>query len=795
MGKNIKLKRIKFGLRWKRVAIFILILGIALANISSGNFRQVEDVRSPIVVQLNVSKIPVIDEETDILFRLSSILDAPNTTASIILPDGVELINGTLTGRWDLKANEPGFLNATVKFKNPGDYEIKAEAHRQVDEGTSWGDQNAIYLTIGQEISMYTPPPIYAKPIALDSDNLTEIPAIPINVSEMRLDQFRNIAARNISSIKVENGSAIVTSSNFSDSSALGSLTFSGYWDYVTEIGDVRVTPNTQVHGKYWLVGIFDANYTYLGETYTDENGYWTVTVNNPYPVGVQIVFFAYTKWDYFGQTEMRVVADLAGGTTGLDDVYYWYSDPIAFPDGSYDLGTIVLTDTEPYLKACWLLDDLNRAFLFMLNNGGNDGGPATIYWHPSLGGDFSYSDGTTITMRNVDAPSADISIHEYGHNVMWNAYDREWWPDADCPSPHYMETLEDLGCAWTEGWANFLPLAVNGNSIYSWSKTSYTNLETQTWGTAGWDNGPGVEGRVAGAMYDIIDTANDGADQYSFPFANIANVLYSNRNNNFAEFWNSWRQTHGYSDLASKCIYQNTIDFRPGKIAIFRNGGWYFDLNGNRAYDSGDVSCWFGSSGDIPVPGDWNRDGRGEIAIFRNGIWYFDLNGNRAYDSGDVSCWFGSSGDLPVAGDWNSDGKDEIAIFRNGIWYFDLNGNRAYDSGDVSCWFGASGDLPVAGDWNNDGKDEIAILRNGIWYFDLNGNRAYDSGDVSCWFGSSGDLPVAGDWNSDGKDEIAILRNGIWYLDLNGNRAYDSGDVSCWFGASGDLPVADYWN
>jgi len=53
-------------------------------------------------------------------------------------------------------------------------------------------------------------------------------------------------------------------------------------------------------------------------------------------------------------------------------------------------------------------------------------------------------------------------------------------------------------------------------------------------------------------------------------------------------------------------------------------------------------------------VAGDWNSDGKDEIAIFRNGIWYLDLNGNRAYDSGDVSCWFGASGDLPVADYWN---------------------------------------------------------------------------------------------------------------------------------------------
>ena len=191
------------------------------------------------------------------------------------------------------------------------------------------------------------------------------------------------------------------------------------------------------------------------------------------------------------------------------------------------------------------------------------------------------------------------------------------------------------------------------------------------------------------------------------------------------------------------------------------------------------------------------------QIGVFRNGPWYLDYNGNRVWDpeSGDVSFWLGTSGDIPVAGDWNGDGKDEIGVFRNGPWYLDYNGNREWDplSGDVSFWFGTSGDIPVAGDWNGDGKDEIGVFRNGPWYLDYNGNREWNplAGDVSFWFGTSGDLPVAGDWNGDGKDEFGVFRNGPWYLDYNGNRAWDPsfGDISCWFGTSGDRPVSGVWS
>ena len=190
------------------------------------------------------------------------------------------------------------------------------------------------------------------------------------------------------------------------------------------------------------------------------------------------------------------------------------------------------------------------------------------------------------------------------------------------------------------------------------------------------------------------------------------------------------------------------------------------------------------------------------KIGVFRNGPWYLDQNGNRIWDpdSGDLSFWFGTSGDQPIAGDWNGDGHDEIGVFRNGPWYLDYNGNRIWDpdSGDLSFWFGTSGDQPIAGDWNSDGHDEIGVFRNGPWYLDYNGNRLWDpdSGDLSFWFGTSGDQPIAGDWNSDGHDEIGVFRNGPWYLDYNGNRLWDpdSGDLSFWFGTSGDTPVSGRW-
>jgi hypothetical protein len=257
-------------------------------------------------------------------------------------------------------------------------------------------------------------------------------------------------------------------------------------------------------------------------------------------------------------------------------------------------------------------------------------------------------------------------------------------------------------------------------------------------------------------------------------------------------------------SDIYGKCL---VCEYNPpgnwigvhicpaDRIGVFRNGGLYFDANGDRVWSTGDTTGWFGTAGDLPIAGDWDGNGRDEIGVFRNGGLYFDANGDRVWSTGDTPGWFGIAGDLPVAGDWDGNGRDEIAVFRNGGWFFDANGDGYWSTGDITGWFGATGDLPVAGDWNGDDRDEIAVFRNGGLYFDANGDRVWSTGDTTGWFGTAGDLPVAGDWDGDGRDEIGVFRNGGLYFDANGDRVWSIGDTTGWFGASGDKPFAGRWS
>lgn len=238
--------------------------------------------------------------------------------------------------------------------------------------------------------------------------------------------------------------------------------------------------------------------------------------------------------------------------------------------------------------------------------------------------------------------------------------------------------------------------------------------------------------------------------------------------------------------------------------VGVFRNGVWFQDLDGNRSWlNTQDRKYSLGITGDIPMTADWNQDGRPEIGIYRadtaGAMWLVDANGNRIWDSpagGDLKLFFGRAGDIPLPADWNNDGKIEMAVFRAGAWLVDSNGNGVFDGvagGDQKFTFGMAGDIPVLGDWDGSGSLRIGVFRAGVWMLDLNGNHVWNATtDGQYTFGAAGDLPAVADWNNDGVSEMAYFRAGNWYVDMDGNHLWDqvAGDTQFKFGQAGDVPV-----
>jgi hypothetical protein len=268
------------------------------------------------------------------------------------------------------------------------------------------------------------------------------------------------------------------------------------------------------------------------------------------------------------------------------------------------------------------------------------------------------------------------------------------------------------------------------------------------------------------------------------------------------------------YYDLTNTDLkYAEFIPIQT-QIGVFRNSThlFYIDYNGNGVWNGASVDRQynFGIIGDIPISGDWDYNRKSEIGVFRPSthLFYLDYNGNGVWNGAvtDRQYNFGLSGDTPVSGDWNSDGKTEIGVFRNSthLFYLDYNGNGVWNGASVDRQynFGLSGDIPVFGDWNLDGRTEIGVFRPSthLFYLDYNGNGMWNGAslDRQYNFGLTGDIPVTGDWNTDGKYEIGVFRPSthLFYLDYNGNGFWNGAvtDRQYNYGLTGDKPVSGKW-
>lgn len=164
----------------------------------------------------------------------------------------------------------------------------------------------------------------------------------------------------------------------------------------------------------------------------------------------------------------------------------------------------------------------------------------------------------------------------------------------------------------------------------------------------------------------------------------------------------------------------------------------------------------------DVPVPADFDGDGRADIAFWRQmtGDWHI-LYSSKNHDRTDAAVLhFGVAGDVPVQADYDGDSKADLAVFRpsENRWYI-----RSSKTGETRTEdFGIAGtDLLVPTDYTGDGKADIAVYRRGTWFVlnsETNETEPFE-------FGFADARPVPGDYDSDGKIDFAVYRSGTWYV------------------------------
>jgi hypothetical protein len=142
------------------------------------------------------------------------------------------------------------------------------------------------------------------------------------------------------------------------------------------------------------------------------------------------------------------------------------------------------------------------------------------------------------------------------------------------------------------------------------------------------------------------------------------------------------------------------------------------------------------GQPGDVPVPADYDGDGRADLATWtpKTGTWHF-------HGAPDVA--FGRQGGQPVPADYTGDGRADLAVYNKGDGIWDIQGAGRIQLGDR--W-----NIPVPADYDGDGKVEPATFstRTYRWF-------VRDRDPV--WFGGPGDIPVPAQYDGDGKADFAV--------------------------------------
>ena len=231
--------------------------------------------------------------------------------------------------------------------------------------------------------------------------------------------------------------------------------------------------------------------------------------------------------------------------------------------------------------------------------------------------------------------------------------------------------------------------------------------------------------------------------------------------------------------------------------LAVFRpsSGTWYIrNYTTDLKFNVASKAYQWGFSTDKPFSCDFDGDsGRSDISVYRpsSGVWYVrKSSATPAFETATAQQWGGGATDVPLPRDYDTDGKCDYAVYRNGSWFVILSSSNNVDTA-VIPW-GATSDVPVPGKYDGDSIEDFAIFRpsNSTWHIRKSTLAGLTSRSIQ--WGLSGDIPVPGDYTGDGKTDIAVFRpsTGTWYV-LTSESNYATA-VAQQFGLNGDTPMAD---
>ncbi len=372
----------------------------------------------------------------------------------------------------------------------------------------------------------------------------------------------------------------------------LATLTVQGryvYWLGVDGNGQPEYAPLVNATIRIWDSDSFCGDDELLGVTATNAEGRYSLAVDNGDCTGTVDVYAQALPEN----NQVRVLERALNG----GHVQYKFNTAVHEDAGSgtLDLGTYRVEGPGYNQRACLLFDHVNVAWIAVSEVGYNT--PQTLaYYGPLVD---RVIDGSAFNEPNhieIDGPAAesfDTCVHEFAHVVTYFTDDNP--VGNPCGGTHYFNTPNTVGCAWQEGFADFMPVAVNDDGTYDYPGGGFETMELlprEWYEDMPLADGPRTEGAVARALYDLYDDGDDnpagwqiGRDRYDGTFARVFDVLLDHNIATFSGFWQWWGTPRHWPVQAIRLNWIN-LNTSPvwsaiGNAWLYPNQVYNLDVNG----------------------------------------------------------------------------------------------------------------------------------------------------------------------------------------------------------------------